>query len=888
MSHITRQQKRAAERAARKAAKRRAPRARPAAGIGPGAALAVGLFAAAHPAQAATFTVTNTTDGIPAPPGSLREAIEAANANPGPDVIDFAAGVTGTIVLDDPDDGGPIESQLVVTDSVEIQGPGAADLAVSGNDETRIFYLLYAYGGTPIDVTISGLTITDGATDGDGGGISDIGANLVLDAVAITGNDATGCCSIGGGVYIGGEAATLTVRDSVISGNTAGGGGGLAAYYLAGDLTIERTEITGNQAADYAGGLAIAAILGNVTLDTVTVTGNTAATGGGLLLYLAGLGGMTIRDSVISGNDATEGPGGGAAVAFPLGDMLVEETTISGNDALADSGGGIYVYDVVGAQLTLRRTTIDGNTAALDGGGVALLNSALEVENSTISGNTAGGNGGGLALYQQEASQPAAIHHSTVAGNTAGEIGGGLYLFAPGTMEVAHTIVADNVDSAGEDLCGGSGSFDASFSLIESPGTASINDLGGNVFGQDPQLAALASNGGPTATHRPAATSPAVDAGDPAFAPPPATDQRLLPRVAGAAIDIGAVELQPGTLQLTFSAATVGEGVGAVTLTVTRTGGAEGAVTADFATIDGTATFPDDYLQALGSVSFPDGDATPQSFQVTIVDDDAIEGAETFSVQLSNPQGGATLGTPAAAVVTILDNEANVVAIPTLGDAGRLLLAGLLGLGGLLALRQRNGRGAAAGGGLAAPALLLTLALGDPLAAAAAVQPQADPGRPVAEREGAALRRPDGSVETHVTTLAEVRFAGEAIHLRLADGTTLTIEAERLVVRDRRQQQRRRALERGTAGGTAQGEARQQGSRRTVAERREARQRRAAATRAWTGTAADLAAGQAVVLRVRRAADGTVLRARVVVAESLEAARAAAAHRAAGPPGHRQ
>src|SRR5262245_13689277 len=43
-----------------------------------------------------TFTVTNTNDSGP---GSLRRAINLANANPGSDVIVFQAGLTGTIAL---------------------------------------------------------------------------------------------------------------------------------------------------------------------------------------------------------------------------------------------------------------------------------------------------------------------------------------------------------------------------------------------------------------------------------------------------------------------------------------------------------------------------------------------------------------------------------------------------------------------------------------------------------------------------------------------------------------------------------------------------------------------------------------------------------------------
>jgi hypothetical protein len=55
----------------------------------------------------------------------------------------------------------------------------------------------------------------------------------------------------------------------------------------------------------------------------------------------------------------------------------------------------------------------------------------------------------------------------------------------------------------------------------------------------------LAYNGGPTLTMAPATSSPVINAGNPAFAAPPATDQRGLPRVANGRVDMGAVEFTP-------------------------------------------------------------------------------------------------------------------------------------------------------------------------------------------------------------------------------------------------------------------------------------------------------------------------------------------------------
>src|SRR5262249_50605022 len=75
-----------------------------------------------------TFTVLNLADSGE---GSLRQAILAANVNPGPDAIDFADGLLGTIPL--------TTGQLSITDHLTIDGPGADLLAVSGNHQSRVF-----------------------------------------------------------------------------------------------------------------------------------------------------------------------------------------------------------------------------------------------------------------------------------------------------------------------------------------------------------------------------------------------------------------------------------------------------------------------------------------------------------------------------------------------------------------------------------------------------------------------------------------------------------------------------------------------------------------------------------------------------------------------------
>ena len=91
-----------------------------------------------------TFTVLNLADSGA---DSLRSAILAAEANPGADVIDFADGLTGVIHL--------TNGQLSITDDLTIDGPGADYLAVSGNQQSRVFGI----SGGAI-VSIADLTIT--------------------------------------------------------------------------------------------------------------------------------------------------------------------------------------------------------------------------------------------------------------------------------------------------------------------------------------------------------------------------------------------------------------------------------------------------------------------------------------------------------------------------------------------------------------------------------------------------------------------------------------------------------------------------------------------------------------------------------------------------------
>jgi hypothetical protein len=127
----------------------------------------------------------------------------------------------------------------------------------------------------------------------------------------------------------------------------------------------------------------------------------------------------------------------------------------------------------------------------------------------------------------------------------------------------------------------------------------------------------------------------------------PANDQPVPPPANG----------QPGILQLSSAAYAVDESSGNLIVTVARIGGTSGAVGATLTISADTAVAGQDYVGTSSVVSFGSGDAASRIVAIPIVNDTTAEPAESFTVTLSAPTGGATLGAPFAAVASIRDND---------------------------------------------------------------------------------------------------------------------------------------------------------------------------------------------------------------------------------------
>jgi aryl-phospho-beta-D-glucosidase BglC (GH1 family) len=106
-------------------------------------------------------------------------------------------------------------------------------------------------------------------------------------------------------------------------------------------------------------------------------------------------------------------------------------------------------------------------------------------------------------------------------------------------------------------------------------------------------------------------------------------------------------------LVLSSSAYSVTQTSGSVTVTVGRSGGSSGAVNVSYATADATAKTGTDYTSKSGTLSWAANDASTKTFSVPVTSTPGFTGSKTFTVSLSAATGGATLGSPASATVTV-------------------------------------------------------------------------------------------------------------------------------------------------------------------------------------------------------------------------------------------
>jgi hypothetical protein len=266
-------------------------------------------------------------------------------------------------------------------------------------------------------------------------------------------------------------------------------------------------------------------------LSGLTITGGMVTDRGG---GLSNDGTVTLIDCTISGNSADIGGG-----IRTYGTTTLSNCTVSGNSA-GNIGGGLFQ---AAGTTTLSNCTFSGNSAGNLGGGLWSQRSTTTLSNCTFSGNSAGTQGGGLVL----AATTSTLSNCTISGNSAASAGG---VYSGGsTATLGNTIVAGNTASDRPDV---GGTFNSSGNNLIGKSDGATGWVGSDLTGTiaaplNPQLAALASNGGPTQTLALLPGSPAIAAGNATGAP--STDQRGIGRVG--AVDIGAFESSGFTIAVT-------------------------------------------------------------------------------------------------------------------------------------------------------------------------------------------------------------------------------------------------------------------------------------------------------------------------------------------------
>jgi hypothetical protein len=271
---------------------------------------------------------------------------------------------------------------------------------------------------------------------------------------------------------------------------------------------------------------------------------------------------VTVNNCVISGNTAggPGGFGGGGGISFAAINcfgpsmLTLNNCTISANSCLGYNGGGIYisVCDPNGmSSVTITNSTISGNAADWSGGGIDnggnTVGVMLTISNSTISGNTVTFDGGGIYNNGVGGHATLTINNSTLSGNSAdsgGAINNTASFGGTATLDIGSSIL--NSGPTGGTLFNDGGTVTSHGYNLSSDDAGGLLIGPGDQINTDPLLGPLQDNGGATFTHELLPGSPAIDAGDPKFTPPPFFDQRgpEFDRVVNGRIDKGSFEVQ--------------------------------------------------------------------------------------------------------------------------------------------------------------------------------------------------------------------------------------------------------------------------------------------------------------------------------------------------------
>jgi predicted outer membrane repeat protein len=290
---------------------------------------------------------------------------------------------------------------LRIPEYVNLSGVAEADVILDAKDNSRVLEF-YNSG----DIFVSNLTVKNGYSIDNGGGIYMINSSPELNNLTVKYNESAG---YGGGIFCKNSKPML--NGITLAYNEADFGGGFCSSNDS-KPTILNSVIHDNTTENSGGGI-YNRINCQLKLKNVEISDNIAGTHGGGIY--CGNNSDLYTDSVQIINNQAEKQGGGLFTSSS--ELYLNYTDIISNTALT-KGGGIYANS---SHTKMQNVMINGNFAELGGGMYHSINSH-EFKNIVVSNNLASDRGGGF--YSTGATSY--YYNATITGNSANQ-GGGIF-----------------------------------------------------------------------------------------------------------------------------------------------------------------------------------------------------------------------------------------------------------------------------------------------------------------------------------------------------------------------------------------------------------------------------------------------------------------------------
>lgn len=417
---------------------------------------------------------------------ALHDAVGVLNGAADGGTLTFDCGGDHTIAL---------TRSVYVTANVILDGGGA--ITLSGGGAVRVIELDHYVEFVLQQITIRDGFVPAGAENESGAGLLHpwFGTLRVIDVTFENNHSASEANDVGGGAIYAGGLTEAIISGSTFSGNSGSTGGGVLSRST--NLRVVDTVFFENSATTWA-------------------ESGQYGNGGGLYIdrmWLDDPIDFVICGSVFESNHAQVH--GSAFFSYNLegGGALFDRCTFRDNDMAGSPGGGSGSVYHEGVPLVLVNSTFSGNRTGNHAGGIFLGGGTdAEVIGCTFANNSTPGNAGALWAGNGNVR----VIHTTFSGNDA-DYGPAIFKGSSGMVTLTDVIMSNNTTANEFSAVAchetfGDGGGNIQWPDVKNNGGPDTPCADGVLFA-DPQLEALADNGGATETMALPAGSPAIDIG---------------------------------------------------------------------------------------------------------------------------------------------------------------------------------------------------------------------------------------------------------------------------------------------------------------------------------------------------------------------------------------